>query len=115
MQQLAEDLAALSQPLFGAVQFGGLVKAVDSAADVARRVFDRVDVNHRDHARAVRPLNLGFLAMDGLAGAQNLRHRCLFPADLLPIEAIEFERAAKIIRYRRQCGAPGPRAQPLVR
>jgi hypothetical protein len=82
-----------------------ILEAVDSADKVFIAIPDWLDVNQRDATRAVRPLNVDFLLVDGNAGAQHIGHGTLMVREQTAVRAEHAIRSAKpfigIAEYRR--------------
>src|SRR5882757_7637355 len=72
-----------------------ILEAVNGTNDVSIAIFDRLDINERDAARAVRSLNVNFLFAHGNTGAQHIGHRALMVREQTAVGAKHSRRSAK--------------------
>src|ERR1700730_18208425 len=72
-----------------------VLEAVDGADNVSAAILDRLDVDERDAAQAVRPLDVDCLCAHGNAGAQRLGHRALMVREQTAVGAEHSIRSAK--------------------
>src|ERR1700735_370249 len=93
---------------FGSFALRYILEAVDGADDVSIAILDGLDVDERNAAHAVRPLNMDFLLAYRNAGAQYIGYGALMVRQERAVGAEHFVRSAKPFIGIAELGRPPP-------
>ena len=73
---------------FGPLALGNILEAVHGADDVSSAIPEGLDVNERNAAHTIRPLNVNFLFAHGNTGAQHIGHGALMMGEQTAVGAV---------------------------
>jgi len=80
---------------FGPLALGNILEAVHGADDVSSAIPEGIDVNKRNAAHTIRPLNVNFLLAHRNTGAQHIGHGALMMREQTAVGAVHSIRSAK--------------------